>query len=196
MTSQEKKKVLVFVANGSEEMEAVISIDILRRAQLEVSVVGIAAENSSFVTCSRGVKIVPDFIISNAFDIEKLVFDAIVVPGGLEGAKTISSNPDVQSLLASAHKSGKIVAAICAGPLAIKTANINKGGMITSHPVAKADLENEYNYQEDRVVIDNNVITSRGPGTAFLFALTIVEQLLGKEKRDEISLPMILASSL
>ncbi|RIA97074.1 class I glutamine amidotransferase-like protein [Glomus cerebriforme] len=194
MSNQNNKKALVIVTDGSEEMETVISVDVLRRAQIDVTVAGIALQNGGYAKCSRGVMIVPDQSLSNISNFD--VYDVIVIPGGLAGAKTISSDPEVQKLLASAHQTGKFVAAICAGTIAIKSANINKGGKITSHPIVKADLENEYNYQEDRVVVDNKVITSRGPGTAFLFALTIVEQLLGKEKRNEISPPMILASTL
>jgi len=97
--------------------------------------------------------------LTKQFVSKKDIFDVIIIPGGLAGARTISSNSEVQKLLASAHQAGKFVAAICAGPIAIKSANINKGGKITSHPIVKADLENEYNYQEDRVVVDNKVIT-------------------------------------
>ncbi|CAG8514371.1 13964_t:CDS:2 [Funneliformis mosseae] len=199
MTNLNVKKALMLVADGSEEMETVIPIDVLRRAQIDVTVAGIALQNENYAKCSRGVMIVPDQSFSNISEenlFKKCIYDVIIIPGGLAGARTISSNSEVQRLLASAHQSGKFIAAICAGTIAIKSANINKGGKITSHPVVKADLENDYDYQEERVVVDNKVISSRGPGTAFLFALTIVEQLLGKEKRDEISSPMILASTL
>ncbi|CAG8446536.1 4561_t:CDS:2 [Funneliformis caledonium] len=199
MTNLNVKKALMLVADGSEEMETVIPIDVLRRAQIDVTVAGIALQNENYAKCSRGVMIVPDQSFSNISEenlFKKCIYDVIIIPGGLAGAQTISSNSEVQRLLASAHQSGKFIAAICAGTIAIKSANINKGGKITSHPVVKADLENDYDYQEERVVVDNKVISSRGPGTAFLFALTIVEQLLGKEKRDEISSPMILASTL
>ncbi|CAG8534801.1 4933_t:CDS:2 [Ambispora gerdemannii] len=201
--STENKKALVLIADGSEEMEAVISsnasyeLDVLRRASIEVTVAGVALKEQTFATCSRGVKIIPDVPFENLWPtVSPDTFDVIIVPGGLGGAKTISSNEHVQKLLANAHQSGKIVAAICAGPISIKSSNINKGGSITCHPVVQKELETEYQFREDRAIVDNNVITSRGPGTAFLFALTIVEQLLGKEKRDEISPPMFLASTL
>uniref|UniRef100_A0A1D1ZAV9 Protein DJ-1 n=1 Tax=Anthurium amnicola TaxID=1678845 RepID=A0A1D1ZAV9_9ARAE len=194
MSDQNSKKALVIVTDGSEEMETVISVDVLRRAQIDVTVAGVALQNGNYAKCSRNVMIMPDQLLSNISNFD--IYDVIVIPGGLKGAKTISSSSEVQKLLASTHQAGKFVAAICAGSIAIKSADINKGGKITSHPIVKADLENEYNFQEDRVVVDNKVITSRGPGTAFLFALTIVEQLLGEEKRNEISQPMILASTL
>ncbi|RGB32501.1 class I glutamine amidotransferase-like protein [Rhizophagus diaphanus] len=194
MSDQNSKKALVIVTDGSEEIETVVSVSVLRRAQIDVTVAGITLQNENYAKCNRGVKIVPDQSLSNISNFD--IYDVIVIPGGLNAAKAISSNPEVQKLLASMHQAGKLVAAICAGTLAIKSANINKGGKITSHPIVKADLENEYSYQEDRVVVDNKVITSRGPGTALLFALTIVELLLGEEKRNEVSNHMIVASIL
>ncbi|CAG8552887.1 5892_t:CDS:2 [Dentiscutata heterogama] len=193
MTNQESKKALVLVADGSEEMEAVTTIDVLRRAQLDVTVAGFSLENAKYAKCSRGVMIVPDIAFSSISDFN--VYDVIVIPGGMKGAETLSSSQKIQDLLVSAYNKGKIVAAICAGPLAIKNAGINLGGKITSHPVIKERLEG-YSYQEDSVVIHNKVITSRGPGTSLLFGLTIVEHLLGEAKRNEVSSPMMLASPL
>lgn len=89
-------------------------------------------------------------------------------------------------------QSDKLVGVICAGSLAIKSADIAKGKRITSHPSVKGDLEKEYNYSEEAVVVEGNLISSRGPGTALLWALTMVEKLAGKEKRDEVAGPMML----
>ncbi|KAF0462179.1 class I glutamine amidotransferase-like protein [Gigaspora margarita] len=193
MTNQESKKALVLVADGTEEMEAVTTTDVLRRAQLDVTIAGFSLKNANYAKCSRGVMIVPDIAFSSISDFD--VYDVIVIPGGLNGAETLSSSKKIQDLLVSAYNKGKIVAAICAGPLAIKMAGINLGGEITSHPVIKERLEG-YSYREDSVVVHNKVITSRGPGTSLLFGLTIVEQLLGEAKRNEVSSPMMLASPL
>ncbi|CAG8745991.1 8301_t:CDS:2, partial [Ambispora leptoticha] len=134
--STENKKALVLIADGTEEMEAVISIDVLRRASIEVTVAGVALKEQKFATCSRGVKIIPDISFDNLWPtVSHDSFDVIIVPGGLGGAKTISSDENVQKLLANAHQSKKIVAAICAGPISVKLAKINKGGKITCHPV-------------------------------------------------------------
>ncbi|CAH1759221.1 7925_t:CDS:2, partial [Entrophospora sp. SA101] len=190
----EKKKALVLIADGSEEIEVVVTVDVLRRAQIEVDVVGVKLKNSNFAKCSRDVKLVPDKDFAKLTNSD--AYDIIIIPGGTAGANTLASNTDVQNLLSSFHKSGKFVSAICAGPLAIKSANVNKGGKITSYPSIKADLENDYKYSEDRVVVDNRVITSQGPGSTFLFALTIIEQLLGKKKRDEVSQPLALPPTL
>ncbi|KIJ38985.1 hypothetical protein M422DRAFT_175771, partial [Sphaerobolus stellatus SS14] len=83
---------------------------------------------------------------------------------------------------------------ICAGSVAAKKAGIAKGGKITSHPSVKEELEGEYQYQEDSVVKEGNLVTSRGPGTAFPFALTLVEIVQGASKREEIYGPMVFAS--
>ncbi|CAG8565881.1 5499_t:CDS:2 [Paraglomus brasilianum] len=190
------KKVLVFLADGSEEIEATVSIDILRRARLDVTVAGVALKNpGAFAECSRGVNIVPDTAYEN-LGTPLEAFDAVIIPGGLIGAKTLAENAEVKKALVTAHNNGHFVAAICAGPIAIKSAGINKGGKLTSHPCVKEELEKEYEYQEERVVVDNKVISSRGPGTAFLFALTIIEQLLGEEVREEVSKPLMLAPTL
>lgn len=84
---------------------------------------------------------------------------------------------------------------ICAGPLVAKAAKINFGKALTSHPSVKGEFS-DYDYKEERVVVSDNLITSRGPGTSFLFALTLVEHIVGKEKRDEIEPPMVLAAAL
>ncbi|CAB5396319.1 unnamed protein product [Rhizophagus irregularis] len=165
MSDQNSKKALVIVTDGSEEIETVVSVSVLRRAQIDVTVAGITLQNENYAKCNRGVKIVPDPISINI----SIFFDA---------------------------SSWQICRCNLCWNTPIKSANINKGGKITSHPIVKADLENEYSYQEDRVVVDNKVVTSRGPGTALLFALTIVELLLGEEKRNEVSNHMIVASIL
>ncbi len=151
--------------------------------------------SAAHVTCSRGVKIVPDVRLPDLEGGKALEFDAFVVPGGAKGAETIAGNEDVGKLLAAAYGKGKIVACICAGSLAAKSAGI-KDKAITSHPSVKEQLEGSFRYSEDRVVVADGLITSRGPGTAFEFALTLVEHLAGKEKRDEIAGPMILPAGI
>ncbi|UZJ53535.1 hypothetical protein CBS101457_002855 [Exobasidium rhododendri] len=198
--------VLILIAEGTEEMEFTITYDILVRGGLNVksAYVGSSAHSGEedphgvpFVTCSRGVKIVPDLRLPDLAGGKALEeYDAIVVPGGNKGAEIISSNEDVAALLAAFYGKGKIVACICAGTLAIKAANVGKDTAVTSHPSVKAELEKDYTYKEERVVVAENLITSRGPGTTFGFALAIVEALAGKEKREEIEEPMVLPPTL
>lgn len=180
-----------------------ITYDVLVRGGIEVqsAYVGSSANTqngqdphgSEFVTCSRGVKIIPDLRLPDLAGGRALEeYDAIIVPGGVKGAETISQNDDVTKLLSAFAAKGKVVAAICAGSLAIKSAGIGKDNAITSHPSVKAELEKDYHYKDDRVAVADKLITSRGPGTTFEFALAIVEALAGKEKRVEITEPIIL----
>ncbi|CAO3673339.1 unnamed protein product [Umbelopsis vinacea] len=162
------KKALVLLANGTE-MEFVTPVDILRRAEISVTTAGVGLRNGTFAECSRGVKILPDVEAEHiGVSWNEDDFDAIIIPGGAGGAKILSENTLVKRLVSSFYEKQKIVAFICA----------------------------VYRYSEDRVVVDQNVITSRGPGTAILFALAIVEQLVGKQVVDRISPPMILSNAL
>ncbi|KAG2180665.1 hypothetical protein INT44_003672 [Umbelopsis vinacea] len=176
------KKALVLLADGTEEMEFVIPVDVLRRAEITVTTAGVGLKNGTYAECSRGVKILPDVEAEHiGVSWNQEDFDAIIIPGGVGGAKILSESVLVQKLVSSFYERQKIVAFICAGTLVAKSAGVPEGHKVTSHPSVKEQLEDVYKYSEDRVVVDQNVITSRGPGTAFLFALTIVEQLVGKQ---------------
>ncbi|KAJ2159566.1 hypothetical protein GGF46_002928 [Coemansia sp. RSA 552] len=194
----EPKKALVFVADGTEEMEAVITVDVLRRAGVQVTLLAVGAEAGP-VTCSRGVKIMPDAYIGD--DSVKIgSFDAAVVPGGMGGAEVLAQHAQVRSILAEFLAQRKLVAAICAGTLAIKAAGIQgkvPGPLrVTSHPSVRDQLEHDFAYSEDRVVVDRNLVTSRGPGTTFEFALRLVSLLVGADKAREVAGPMMLGFSL
>ncbi|KAJ1725022.1 Protein deglycase DJ-1zDJ-1 [Coemansia erecta] len=188
------KKAIVFVANGTEEMEATITIDVLRRAGIQVLVLSVEADSGP-VTCSRNVRIVPDATLGD--DSAKIAtYDCVVVPGGAQGADTLSQNDQVKSILAEFHAQNKVVAAICAGSLAIKSAGIQgkvpQPLRLTSHPSVRDQLESDFVYKEDRVVVDSNLVTSRGPGTTFEFALALVRILAGEDKAREVAGPMML----
>lgn len=183
-------QVLVLVAHGSEEIEAVTVIDILRRAGVEVIVASI--EQTLEITCSRHVKLIADESLSKLKDTINSDFEAIIVPGGLEAAKTFSSNQLVQEILKRFEKNHKLIAAMCASTTALHAAGIGKGKKATSYPIFKDKLETFYNYQETPVAIDENLITSRGPGTAMAWALAIVKQLLGSTKAKEVADQLLL----
>ncbi|KAH8554161.1 class I glutamine amidotransferase-like protein [Umbelopsis sp. PMI_123] len=191
------KKALVLLADGTEEMEFVIPVDVLRRAEISVTSAGVGLKNGTYAECSRGVKILPDVEAEHiGISWNQEDYDAIVIPGGADGAKVLSENVLVQKLVSSFYENGKTVAFICAGTIVAKAAGVPEGHRVTSHPSVKEQLEDVYKYSDDRVVVDQNIITSRGPGTAFLFALTIVEQLVGKQVVEKISPPMMLSNSL
>lgn len=174
-------KVLVPLAHGSEEMEAVIIIDILRRAGITVKVAG----ENDIITCSRGVKILSDLLIEDVEQEDE--FDAIIIPGGANGTQRLIENEHLRKIIASHHSKNKLIGAICAAPtLLAEHKLISYDSMITSHPSVKVQLEN-FHYKEDIVVEDGNFITSRGAGTAFDFAFAIINRLINREMALKIS---------
>ena len=176
---------LVLLAPGSEEMEAVISIDVLRRGGIEVTVAGL--DGTDPVRCSRGVVITPDVALN---DVDGL-FDVLVLPGGAEGAKRLAESKRVGELLKDHELGGRMVAAICAAPIALRAHGVFEGRKLTSHPSVKPMLEEWCEYSEHPVEADGNLITSRGPGTAFPFALRIVGALTDAKRMVETRAPMM-----
>lgn len=183
---------LILIAEGTEESEFTITYDVLVRAGVSVQSALVGSSSNEFVTCSRGIKIVPHLTLRDLEGGKALDYSALIIPGGAKGAETISSNPDVQKLISAMYGQGKLIGAICAGSLAAKTSGIGKDREITSHPSVKAELDKEYKYLDERVVKADNLVTSRGPGTAFEFALKLVEVLCGKDKAEEIEGPLMM----
>ncbi|XP_069959538.1 Parkinson disease protein 7 [Cherax quadricarinatus] len=186
-----KKTAVVLLAEGAEEMEAVITIDTLRRAGITVTVAGLAGATA--VHCSRDVVIVPDVALDDA--VSKGPYDAIVLPGGLKGAESLGKSSTVKSILTEQEKAGRVIGAICAAPAISLTAHgIGEGKRVTCYPSLKDKLleSGKYTYQEERVIVDGNLVTSQGPGTAFDFALALVEKLMGAEKRAATGKPMLI----
>ncbi len=174
-------KALVPLAHGNEEMEAVIIIDMLRRAGITVKVAG----ENDIVSCSRGVKILSDLLIEDIESDDE--FDAIIIPGGAVGTQRLIQNEHLRKILLAHNSSGKLIGAICAAPTLLSEFKIiNSDSVITSHPSVKSQLEN-YNYVEDIVVEHNNIITSRGAGTALDFALAIINRLVNRNISLKIS---------
>ncbi|OMJ16099.1 Protein deglycase DJ-1zDJ-1 [Smittium culicis] len=188
-------KAIIFITDGTEEIEATVTIDVLRRAGIEVLVCGVSEQRLPYYTCSRNLKIVPDAVL----DFDPINFDnfnAVIIPGGAEGAKTLSENDQVQRILADFYAQGKVVATICAGCLAIKTAKLYKKKgiklMITGHPTVRNALKDDFDFLSDRVVTDNHLITASGPGVSFEFAFEIVKRMTGVENAREVANPMLL----
>jgi 4-methyl-5(b-hydroxyethyl)-thiazole monophosphate biosynthesis len=174
-------KVLVPLAQGCEELEAVTIIDLLRRAGIEVVTAGL---KPGIVTASRGVQLVPDVVLDVALQDD---YDMIVLPGGMPGAKNLNEDPRIQTLLKEMAVRGKYTAAICAAPIVLAEAGLLAGKRATGYPgfLDKMSLPGLI-HSDDAVVQDGKLITSRGPGTAMDFALQLVEALVGKAKRDEV----------
>ena len=173
--------VLVPLAQGCEELEAVTVVDLLRRADIDVVTAGLDAQR---VRASRGMLLVPDMTLDVALQQE---FDMIVLPGGLPGADHLRDDARVIAVLKKMAAADKYTAAICAAPRVLARAGLLDGKRATSFPGAlDIDTVPGIDYQEMAVVTDGKVITSRGPGTAMDFALTLVEVLAGKQRRDKV----------
>jgi len=177
--------VLVPLAQGCEELEAVTIIDLLRRAGITVITAGLDTEP---VKASRGTVLIPD---TNLDAVMAQEFDMIVLPGGLPGADHLNQDSRIHTLLKQMAKADKYTAAICAAPKVLATAGLLNGKHATSYPGSIESIDTQdMVYEEKAVVIDGKVITSRGPGTAMDFALSLIEQLLGKARRDEVEGPL------
>jgi 4-methyl-5(b-hydroxyethyl)-thiazole monophosphate biosynthesis len=172
--------VLIPLAQGCEEIEAVTAIDILRRAGIEVITAGLTAGP---VRASRGTVLLPDTTLD---DVMQHDFDMIVLPGGMPGSAHLKNDARVIGLLQRLAASGKFVTAICAAPMALHAAGLLQGKRATSFPCVVDELPGTHTYLNDAVVVDGNIVTSRGPGTAMDFALTLVELLAGKTKRNAV----------
>ncbi|KAM7319440.1 Parkinson disease protein 7 homolog [Alexandromys fortis] len=181
------KRALVILAKGAEEMETVIPVDVMRRAGIKVTVAGLAGKDP--MQCSRDVMICSDARLEDAK--KQGPYNVVVLPGGNLGAQNLSESPVVKEILKE-QESRK--AAIFAGPTALLAHEIGFGSKVTTHPGAKDKMLNgsHYNYSESRVERDGLILTSRGPGTNFEFALAIVEVLIGKEVADQVKAPLIL----
>ena len=179
------KSVAVILADGFEEIEALSVIDVIRRANILCDTVSI---NNKMVKSTHGVYVEADKLLS---EIDKNSYDMLVLPGGLPGADNIRDNADIVNWIKEfSNKTNKYIAAICASPQVFKTAQILSGRNITSYPGKYfKDILKESNYIDDindmdeMVVVDNNIITSRGPSCALSFAYKIIE-VLGYDSSD------------
>ncbi len=179
-------RVLVPLAQGCEELEAVTIVDLLRRAGVEVVTAGL---QPGVVKASRGVQLVPDTSLDNVLMDE---FDMIVLPGGMPGARNLNEDSRIIALLKKMADKGKYTAAICAAPTVLAEAGLLVGKKVTSYPgfLDKMDVAG-MDYQTGAVVVDGKVLTSRGPGTAMDFALVLIETLSGKARRDEVEAGLV-----
>jgi 4-methyl-5(b-hydroxyethyl)-thiazole monophosphate biosynthesis len=174
-------QVLVPLAQGCEELEAVTIIDLLRRAGITVVTAGLDAEP---VRGSRGTRLLPDTTLDEAIEHD---YDMVVLPGGQPGADNLNKDARVRELLKKMANSGKFTAAICAAPAVLANAGVLEGKHATAFPgtLEKLGLTG-ITLKDQPVVQDGKVITSQGPGTAMDFALELIEALVGKTKRDHV----------
>ena len=180
------KRVLVPIANGTEEIEAVSIIDTVRRAGAEVTVASV--ETSLQVTASRGVKLVADARIS---DCVKQTYDCIALPGGMPGAEHLRDCAPLIEKLKQQKQSGRLYGAICASPaVVLQPHGLLQGVRATCFPSMRDRLDPAH-ASDERVVVDGNCVTSQGPGTAIPFALALVELLFDATKAREVAGAML-----
>ncbi len=181
--------VLIPLAPGFEDLEAVTLSDLLRRAGIEVVTAGL---HPGIVTGSRGIRVEPDACLD---DVLARDFDLIALPGGLPGAEHLRDDARVQALLKRMAAAGRYTAAICAAPMALAQAGLLDGKQATAYPGVLDSLKlANTRGSGDAVVVDGKVVTSQGPGTAMDFALTLIELLKGTRVRQQVEAGLVRSS--
>ncbi|MFC1452287.1 DJ-1 family glyoxalase III [Verrucomicrobiota bacterium] len=188
-------RVLLPLADGAEEMEAVIIIDVLRRARWEVvsaSVKDASGRDSDperlHVACSRGVRLIADSCWGE-LDIDS--FDLLILPGGSEGTDALCADNRVLRAARFFAESQRLVAAVCAAPLVLQAAGVLRGRKATCHPAVR-DRMADPEISDDRVVVDGNIVTSQGPGTAMEFALAVIRLVEGPAAAETVASGLVL----
>ncbi len=176
------KKVCILLDEGFEEVEALTVCDIMRRAGVHCDLVSM---NNEYVVSSHNVCIKAD----RKFH-DNMEYDMVVLPGGLPGATNLRDDLRVVEFVQKMDKENKLIAAVCASPIVLGRAGLTNGKKITSYPGYEEELPG-CTYLEDMVVIDGNIITSRGPATTMKFAYTLLEELGLKEKAESIKKGML-----
>ena len=193
MTGTPRPTALVAISDGTEEIEAVCAIDVLRRAGVDVTVAGVVPAGvragTLCFTASRGVRLVADASVD---EVAGRTFDAIVLPGGLPGAAHLAASAPLAAMLERQNREGRLLAAICAAPvIVLQEHGLLRGRGATCFPGLRDRLEPASRRDGD-VVEDGNLLTSRGPGTALAFALAIVGRLCGPERRAAVAAQLLL----
>ncbi len=173
--------VLIPLAQGCEELEAITLIDLLRRAEIDVVTAGL---DDKAVITAHGITLIPDTTLDEAL---KKTYEMIILPGGMPGTNHLEQDSRLQNALMQQNQQGKYIAAICAAPKILAAAGILNGRHATSYPgfLDKMDLP-EVEYLDEMVVHDDNIITSISPGTAMDFALYLIEVLKDEALRDKV----------
>lgn len=177
LSKEGMKRVLCLLENGFEEIEAVVPVDLLRRAGVEVVMAGVSGKE---VTGKVGLEVIADAVLK---ELAGKTFDVLFLPGG-PAVMELRKNEGVIGLIREFHDAGKLIAAICAAPLLLKDAGILEGKNFTAHFSTNDELTQNTG---ERVVFDLGLLTSRGAGTAIDFGLALVEILCGVAVKDEVA---------
>jgi 4-methyl-5(b-hydroxyethyl)-thiazole monophosphate biosynthesis len=179
------KRILIHLASGFEEIEAITPVDVIRRAGCEVITVSVTGKKE--VTSARGVTLLADKLFEEA---DYSLADVILLPGGQPGSDNLNKHEGLKKHIKSFHEQGKLIAAICAAPLVLGSTGILKGKKATCYPGTEPRLTGA-TCTGNAVEVDGNIITGKGPGVALRFSLTLVEKLVDKAKADEVKKAMI-----
>lgn len=177
------KKVMMFFAEGFEEVEALSVVDVLRRGGVEVEMISI--DEREVVTGAHGIGVVMNRNIEEITlkDMENI--DGFLLPGGMPGTMNLKNSEKVREILCQGNKKGKLLGAICAAPIVFGACDILKGKKATCYPGFEEELTGA-EATTDSVVVDGNVVTSRGVGTALDFGLTLLGLLTDEENSKKI----------
>ncbi|QSR87606.1 DJ-1/PfpI family protein [Candidatus Methylacidiphilum infernorum] len=175
------KRALVILAPGFEEIEAVVPIDLLRRAKIEVVVAGVLP---GVISGSRKIRLIPDYDLEDVLEEE---FDCIILPGGAEGAENLKKDIRIKELLEKQIRAGRWVAAICAAPGCLVQFGLFPSAKMTCHPSLWDDFPQESLDRYSGVVVDGQLITAKAAGRAVEFAFEVIRRLLGEEAVEEVN---------
>lgn len=176
---------LMPLASGVEEIEAVVVLDVFRRAGFRITAAGLAAGP---VIASRGVRILPDTDWDSCTPLD---YDMLVLPGGAQGAKALATDLRVIDTIRQFVKAGRLVGAICAAPLVLQAAGVLGGRRATCHPSVRPQMTGAI-LVNDRVAVDERIVTSQGPGTAFEFALALIRLAASATQADAVAAGLVL----
>jgi 4-methyl-5(b-hydroxyethyl)-thiazole monophosphate biosynthesis len=177
------KKVALYLAEGFEEVEALATVDILRRGGIQVDTISIGATLE--VMGSHNIPVRADRKLSDVFEFNE--YQMMILPGGMPGTINLSNNDRLKEIILSQNEKKKYIAAICAAPMILGKLGLLQGKEATCYPGVEENLIGA-TYREDKnVVVEENIITSRGMGTVLEFALKLVEILSGKENSEAVS---------
>mgnify|MGYP000131905274 CR=1 FL=1 len=179
--------VIIPLAEGCEELEAVTLIDLLRRA--DITVITASLTDNAIITASRGVRLMADTTLENVIYDD---FDMIILPGGMPGTTHLNEDNHIHALIKRLYESDKVIAALCAAPLILANMGLLNNKKVSCYPgvLTPSDWP-EIKLCDEAVVIDGNIFTSRGPGTAMDFALSIIEYLTNTDTRNSVETSLV-----
>ncbi|MBM4280935.1 MAG: DJ-1/PfpI family protein [Deltaproteobacteria bacterium] len=187
----------VLLADGFEEIEAITVVDVLRRAGVCVSVLGGSTTGAGApprrATGSHGLSVIVDAALVDVVA-GGARFDAVVLPGGLPGATNLRDDARVRDFVVGQHAQGAVLAAVCAGPIALARFGLLRGKKATCYPGFEAELTGAVVDTRAAVVVDGDVITSRGVGTSLAFALALVERLVDADAARTLAEKMLVST--